>query len=105
MLRKTIWQWVLKLWKAIKNDATFYYRAFFHKETPSIAKIAMIAVVFYALSPIDVIPDLLFGLGIIDDVWIIILASKYIKKLIPERVQMAINKKIIDADDLPSSKK
>ncbi len=101
---KKLWRWALSLRRAIKSDAVFYFRAFLHKDTPSIAKIAMIAVIFYALSPIDIIPDLVFGLGIIDDVGIILLAAKYIKTLIPERVQMSINKKIIDADDLPSSK-
>ena len=62
MLSKLL-QWAKKL-KAEVVTLWFCYR---HPQTPLIAKILAVAVVAYAFSPIDLIPDFIPVLGLLDD--------------------------------------
>lgn len=84
---------------------TILLSAFLHPQVPTIAKIAMIAVVIYTISPVDIIPWRILWLGILDDITIIYLGIKYIKKLIPQRLHATLNKTIIDADEIKDKKK
>ena len=57
----------LRLWQRIESWA----RLLFHKDTPLRAK-AMIAVaIVYLLSPLDLMPDWITGLGLLDDLTIV----------------------------------
>lgn len=105
MSKKKTGRWLAALWLAIKKDAKFYYRAFLHKDVPIVAKLAMIAVVVYTISPMDIIPGWILGLGVLDDLAIITIGVKYIKKLIPERLHATLNKTVIDADSIKDTKK
>ncbi|MCF6326218.1 MAG: DUF1232 domain-containing protein [Devosiaceae bacterium] len=62
------------------------WRAFWHPATPFYLKTIMLAVVIYLFSPIDIIPDFLIGLGWIDDVLLVSLASNWIIKRLPPEV-------------------
>jgi uncharacterized membrane protein YkvA (DUF1232 family) len=63
---------VLALWKLFK-----------HPQTPPMAKFVAIAVVAYALSPIDLIPDFIPLLGQLDDLVIVPLGMALAVKLAP----------------------
>jgi uncharacterized membrane protein YkvA (DUF1232 family) len=54
--------------------------------TPWYAKVLAIAVVAYALSPIDLIPDFIPGLGYLDDLVIVPLGLALVVKMIPREV-------------------
>jgi uncharacterized membrane protein YkvA (DUF1232 family) len=49
-------------------------------------KLIPIASIFYLLSPIDLIPDPIIGLGQLDDVAVILLALKFFVDLCPKAV-------------------
>lgn len=62
----------LRSWaRRIKYDTVALYFAARHPRTPLIAKIIAGAVVAYALSPIDLIPDFIPILGYLDDVIVV----------------------------------
>jgi len=63
------------------------WRAFRHKATPLHLKLAMLLVPLYLVSPIDIIPDLFLGFGIIDDLVIVPLLVNWIFKLLPSEVR------------------
>lgn len=59
------------------------YLAAKHPRTPWYAKALAIAIAAYALSPIDLIPDFIPILGLIDEVFLLPIAIAGVLKLIP----------------------
>jgi len=57
-----------------------------HPRTPLLAKAVAVAVVAYAFSPIDLIPDFIPVLGYLDDVLILPLGIWLVLKLVPQDV-------------------
>ena len=72
--------------KQLKIDVPAVYIAMKRKETPLLAKIIAAAAVVYALSPIDLIPDFIPVLGLLDDLVIVPGLIAIVLKLIPEEV-------------------
>jgi len=72
--------------KKMKTDIPAVFIAIKHKKTPLIAKILAIIAVGYVLSPIDLIPDFIPVLGLLDDVIIVPALIAIIIKLIPADV-------------------
>jgi uncharacterized membrane protein YkvA (DUF1232 family) len=57
-----------------------------HPRTPFIAKAVAVAVVAYAFSPIDLIPDFIPVLGYLDDLLILPIGIWLVLKLVPQDV-------------------
>jgi uncharacterized membrane protein YkvA (DUF1232 family) len=80
----------LEAWKrralAWKQDATALYRACRDPRTPWYARWLGVAVVAYALSPIDLIPDFIPVLGLLDDLVIVPLGLLVVRALVPKAV-------------------
>lgn len=70
----------------LKNEIYVLYFAAHHPNTPLYAKLLVIAVVAYAFSPIDLIPDFIPILGYIDDLVLLPLGIALAIKLIPAQV-------------------
>jgi uncharacterized membrane protein YkvA (DUF1232 family) len=70
----------------LKNQTYVIYLAFKHPHTPWYAKVLLIFVIGYALSPIDLIPDFIPVLGYIDDLIILPLGISIALKMIPKEV-------------------
>lgn len=60
-----------KLANALKSDVITMSIAMGHRATPLRAKIIILIAIAYALSPIDLLPDFIPFLGILDDVIIL----------------------------------
>lgn len=56
---------------SIKRTLPALYLAFLHKDTPWYAKAVVLFAVVYAISPIDLIPDVIPILGYLDDLLIL----------------------------------
>ncbi|WP_428425456.1 YkvA family protein [Methylibium sp.] len=69
---------LLVLWKLFK-----------HPDTPRAPKLVAIAVLAYALSPIDLIPDFIPVLGLLDDLLLLPLGIALAVKLTPEALWQA----------------
>lgn len=72
--------------KQLKTDVPAVFIAMKRKETPFIAKILAGIAVTYALSPIDLIPDFIPVIGLLDDVIIVPALIAVAVKLIPADV-------------------
>lgn len=70
----------------LKVDIPALFLAMKHRKTPVIAKILAVLAIAYALSPIDLIPDFIPVIGLLDDVLILpgLIAASI--KLIPKDV-------------------
>jgi uncharacterized membrane protein YkvA (DUF1232 family) len=72
--------------RQLKAETFALYLAVRHTGTPWYAKLFVAAVVAYALSPIDLIPDFVPILGYLDDVILIPLGVTLALKMIPPAV-------------------
>ena len=70
----------------IKVDSLALWFALRHPETPFIVTALLWLVVAYALSPIDLIPDFIPVLGLLDDLLILAIAIFLVVRLLPIRV-------------------
>jgi uncharacterized membrane protein YkvA (DUF1232 family) len=77
----------LRVWaKRIKSEITALALAARDPRTPWYAKVAVVCVVGYALSPIDLVPDPIPVLGYLDDLLLLPLGIALAIKLVPEPV-------------------
>ncbi len=84
--------WVQKLKvraRAIKRDAAALWYAYGHPDTPLSAKLLIGLTLGYLMSPIDLIPDFIPVLGLLDDVILVPLMIIASIKLIPAEVWKA----------------
>lgn len=72
--------------REIKQHLFVLWAAYQDPRTPWYAKLLAICVVAYAFSPIDLIPDFIPVLGLLDDVILVPLGILLVLKLIPEHV-------------------
>jgi uncharacterized membrane protein YkvA (DUF1232 family) len=72
--------------RALKRETLVLYFAVRDPRTPLAAKILAGAVVAYALSPIDLIPDFIPVLGYLDDLILVPLGIALCLRMIPEPV-------------------
>lgn len=79
--------------RQLKNDVIALYFAARDPRTPWIAKFIAGAVVAYALSPIDLIPDFIPVLGLLDDLILVPLGIWIALKLIPAPVMADARRK------------
>jgi uncharacterized membrane protein YkvA (DUF1232 family) len=77
----------LKEWaRALKRDAHAVYLAAFDPRVPWYAKALALGVAAYAFSPIDLIPDFIPVVGLLDDLIIVPLGIALVVGMIPDAV-------------------
>jgi len=72
--------------RQLKAEVLALFLAARHPETPWYAKAFLIAIVAYALSPIDLIPDFIPVLGFVDEIVLLPFAIALAVKMIPAGV-------------------
>jgi uncharacterized membrane protein YkvA (DUF1232 family) len=72
--------------RELKRETAALFLAMRHPRTPWYAKLLLLAIVAYALSPIDLIPDFVPVIGLLDDLILLPLAIALVLKMIPEAV-------------------
>ena len=82
--------------KSLKKEIKALYLAYKRPDVPWYAKLFVILVVGYALSPVDVIPDFIPVLGYLDDLVLIPLGVTLAIKMIPPQVMAECRAKTDD---------
>jgi uncharacterized membrane protein YkvA (DUF1232 family) len=82
--------------KKLKVDIPAVFIAMKHKRTPVLAKVLAAITIAYALSPIDLIPDFIPVIGLLDDVLILPALIVLIMKIIPAEVFAECREKAAD---------
>ncbi len=97
----------LRSWaKDLKSDIHTLYIAMRDVRTPAYARWFAIIVVAYALSPIDLIPDFIPVLGLLDDLILLPIGIALLKKLIPADVMAYSQRRVqeLKRSGLPASR-
>lgn len=72
--------------RTLRNEIEIYGRILNHPRTPRLARWLLWCALGYLVSPIDLIPDFLPGLGHVDDLFIVPLLVIFALRLIPDDV-------------------
>jgi uncharacterized membrane protein YkvA (DUF1232 family) len=99
---------MVRRWKArareLKTSSNALHLAARHPDTPWYAKAVAALVVAYALSPIDLIPDVIPVLGLLDDLVLLPLGFLLARRLVPAAVwEECLARAREDADTRPRS--
>jgi len=88
--------------RALKAEVVALVLAARYPRTPWYAKVFLIAIVAYAMSPIDLIPDFIPVLGLLDDIILLPLGIALAVKLTPRHLwQARLAEAETGADQLP----
>jgi uncharacterized membrane protein YkvA (DUF1232 family) len=90
--------------RVLKRETYALYLAVRDPRTPWYAKAVAAAVVAYALSPFDLIPDFIPVLGYLDDLILVPLGIALALKLVPEPVMAECRERARAASDRPISR-
>lgn len=88
--------------RQLKLDIPAIYIAMHKKETPRAAKFMAIVIVGYALSPIDIIPDFIPVLGLLDELILLPILVAILIKMIPSDMMEGYR---VEAEGLWADKK
>ena len=90
-------------WKALKlkQEIVFIFYALGDKRTPFAAKFFAIITVMYVLSPIDLIPDFIPVLGLLDDIILVPLLIKLTLYFIPNSLLTEIRQSHPPGEKIP----
>lgn len=84
------WKRVSVVWSVVKGDAVLLWRALRHPFAPSWLKLGTAGLVLYLLSPVDLIPDIVPLLGVVDDLVLVPLVLGWMLRRLPAHVRRDI---------------
>ncbi len=88
-----MWKRLSIIWLAVRGDAKRLWYALGHPESPGWLKGGTAAIVLYLLSPIDLIPDMIPLLGVVDDLVIVPMALRWLLSKLPEHIRQYAEQK------------
>jgi len=75
------------LWTLVRGDARQLWFALRHPASPAWLKWGTAAIVLYLLSPIDLVPDAIPFLGVMDDLVLVPFAIRWLLKRLPPELR------------------
>jgi len=89
--------------RRLKRETTALYFAARDPRSPWVARLVGGFVVAYALSPLDLIPDFIPVIGLLDDLILLPLGIRFAIRLIPPHVMAEARVQALEAEQRPSS--
>jgi uncharacterized membrane protein YkvA (DUF1232 family) len=81
------------LWVAVRGDARRLWVALRHPDAPVWLKLGSAGLVLYLVSPVDLLPDVIPVLGMVDDLVLIPLAMRWMLNRLPAHLRGPDDKK------------
>jgi uncharacterized membrane protein YkvA (DUF1232 family) len=85
-----MWKRLSMLWVLVKGDLRRLWLALRHPEAPRWLKLGTAGVVLYLVSPVDLIPDVIPVLGVVDDLIVVPAAIRWMLNRLPAHIQAHI---------------
>lgn len=87
------------LWTLLRGDAKVVWHALRHPGTPGWFKLGVAGLLVYLVSPVDMVPDVLPLVGIVDDLVLVPLAVGFLIRQLPPAVLAAARRRAGQAPD------
>jgi len=87
-----MWKRLSVLWTVVRGDARLLWRALRHPHAPSWLKLGTLAIVAYVIWPIDLVPEFLPVIGVVDDLVIVPLAIRFLLDRLPPALRAEISR-------------
>jgi uncharacterized membrane protein YkvA (DUF1232 family) len=84
-----MWKRLTLLWSLVRGDARRLWFALRHPAAPGWLKVGTALIVLYVVSPIDLIPDVLPVIGVVDDLILVPLAIRFLLSRLPREIAEA----------------
>jgi len=84
-----MWKRITLWWALLRGDARRLWFALRHPAAPGWLKLGAALIVLYLVSPIDLIPEALPLIGVVDDIVLVPLAIRFLLKRLPPEVAEA----------------
>ena len=84
-----MWKRIALLWTLVRTDARRLWFALRHPAAPGWLKIGAALIVAYVISPIDLVPDVLPIIGVVDDFVIVPMAIRWLLNRLPPEIANA----------------
>ena len=81
------------LWTVLRGDARLLWFALRHPDAPGWLKWGTALIALYLFSPIDLIPDVLPVIGMVDDLVLVPLAIRWLLKRLPPEISQAATRR------------
>ena len=89
-----MWKRLSMLWLLAKGDARRLWFALRHPQAPGWLKTGTVLLVFYLLSPIDIVPDWIPLLGVVDDLVVITTGVRLMLGRLPASVRADVDQRM-----------
>ena len=81
------------LWTVLRGDARELWFALRHLDAPRWLKWGAALIALYLFSPVDLIPDFLPLIGMVDDIVLVPLAIRWLLKRLPPEIAQAASRR------------
>ena len=88
-----MWKRLTILWTVVRGDARRLWFAVRHPAAPAWLKVASGLVLLYLISPIDLIPDAIPLLGVVDDIVLVPLAMRWLLQRLPAGLASEVDRR------------
>jgi len=84
-----MWKRLTLLWTVLRGDARQLWFALRHPAAPGWLKVGTALIALYLLSPVDLVPDWLPLIGVVDDLVLVPLAIRWLLGRLPPEIAEA----------------
>ncbi|RYF18076.1 MAG: DUF1232 domain-containing protein [Comamonadaceae bacterium] len=84
-----MWKRLTLLWTVLRGDARQLWFALRHPGAPGWLKLGTALIALYVLSPVDLLPDVIPFVGMVDDIVLVPLAIRWLLKRLPPEIAAA----------------
>ncbi len=81
-----MWKRLTLLWTVVRGDARQLWFALRHPASPGWLKLGCALIALYLISPVDLLPDALPIIGVIDDLVLVPLAIRFLLGRLPPEI-------------------
>jgi uncharacterized membrane protein YkvA (DUF1232 family) len=91
--RKAMFKRLTLLWTVLRGGARQLWFALRHPAAPAWLKVGAALIVLYVVSPIDIVPDFIPFVGVLDDLVLVPLAIRFLLKRLPPEIATAARRR------------
>ena len=88
-----MWKRIAALWSVVRGDARHLWIALRHPMAPGWLKAGTALIVLYLVSPIDLIPEALPIIGVLDDLVVVPLAIRWLLSKLPAAIAADVERR------------